>query len=236
MDEEEWKRWAPDKTISTFLHHTIQGWHNAIKMHLENSCNLDKFVWPSAKSMATNAKPPHLVPEHHLMDELLEFAQAFLQYTPVTGWYTIDSANASYRDKQVTNSIINTFWKCHIQYPAWLATKDTRAACTLFENILIQASDTDFLFIYGMTEMDEDNQYAEPVDQQGTDEDQDGYFDSINKHVVAGELLDLRSKQQKMVKNIIDLVSEQGGITCSNKERRLPEKVHKKFKAFLMVH
>jgi hypothetical protein len=234
MEDEEWKMWAPDKTISTFLHHTIQGWRNTIKVHLRNSRNLDKFAWPSPEKMAADANPPHLVPEHLLMDELLEFAQAFLQHTPVTGWHTVEPAKASYRDKQFANSIIKTFWKCHIQYLAWLTVKDVWATRDSFKTILVHASNTDFSFLDGITEMDGANLYAEPV-QEDTDKDQDGYFGSTNKHVVGAELLALRSKQQKTVKNIMDLVSEQVGITCSDKKLCMPEKVHKKFKAFLMV-
>lgn len=134
MEDEEWEMWAPDKSISTYLRHMIQGWRNAIKMHLENSQNLDKFVWPSAEKISASTKNP--VPKHDLMDDLLEFAQGFLQYTPVTSWYTVAPADASYKDKQFTNKIINSFWKCLIVYPAWLTTKDAWVARNLFENIL----------------------------------------------------------------------------------------------------
>jgi hypothetical protein len=234
MEEEEWSMWAPDKTISTFLRHTIQGWRAAIKAHLTKGQNLSKFVWPSPQKMAADVNPPHLVPKHNSMDELLEFAQAFLQYTPVNSWYTVESNNASYKDKQFANSIIKAFWRCRIQYPAWLAAKDVWAAREAFETILVQASDIDFSFLDGITEMEEANQYAEPV-QEDADEAQDGYFGSTNKHILGAELLTLRSKQQKLVKNYIDSMAEQGGIICQDHKLRIPEKVHKKFKAFIMV-
>ena len=61
------------------------------------------------------------------------------------------------------------------------------------------------------------------------------YERGLIEWLTASELLALRSKQQKLVK-YIDSMAEQGGITCKDHKIRIPEKVHKKFKAFLMVH
>lgn len=83
-----------------------------------------------------------------------------------------------------------------------------------------------------MTEIDEGNIYFEP---ETADDDEDGFFGSTNKHIVAGKLVDMRSEQQQMVMKIIQMVSAHGGITCADGEVHIPERLHKKFKSFLMV-
>lgn len=98
--------WTPEGKISKFLQHTIQIWRKAIKTHLSLHSNLSKFVWPGPK---TTDVDEDLVPHQPLLNELLEFAQKFLQYTPVIDWYTVNSQTATYTDQKFTKGIITAF-------------------------------------------------------------------------------------------------------------------------------
>jgi len=215
--------WKKNGKIYDLVRHTFQDWRKLMKKHYKSKGDLDAYHWPD---------PPEQ--SDPVVQDLLAFEKKFLQDTPVDDWWTVDSGNATHPDAKFTQGIIKAFWLGKDLYPHWLAQQDIWDARVEFGRILNQAAGDVFTFPDGIDEPNWASDFAEAPPEVGDEEEHDGFYGKLNRHLVDDELHTLRTQQTQAVTKVIKLVSEFGSVH-DQANAYLPPKLSKELHGLLQV-